>query len=80
MRVSTKLKLHSDPQVLCKKGLLENFEKFTGKHLCQSLYIKKEYLRKPFKNTFFIEYLRWLLLNTIKTKSGIPTFLMYKKI
>ena len=24
-------------EVLCRKGVLRNFEKFTGKHLCQSL-------------------------------------------
>ena len=27
----------SCPEVLCKKGVLRNFAKFTGKHLCQSL-------------------------------------------
>ena len=25
------------PEVFCKKGVLENFAKFTGKHLCQTL-------------------------------------------
>ena len=25
------------PEVFCKKGVLRNFAKFTGKHLCQSL-------------------------------------------
>ena len=34
----------SRPGVFCKKGVLENFIKFTGKHLCQSLcnFTKKE--------------------------------------
>ena len=27
----------SRPEVFCKKGVLKNFGKFTGKHLCQSL-------------------------------------------
>ena len=27
--------------VFCKKGVLRNFAKFTGKHLCQSLYFNK---------------------------------------
>ena len=27
--------------VLCKKVVLENFTKFTGKHLCQSLFFNK---------------------------------------
>ena len=56
------------PDVFCKKGVLRNFTKFTGKHLCQSLFfnkacnfIKKEDLAQVFscefyeisKNTFF---------------------------
>ena len=28
-------------EVLCKKGVLRNFAKFTGKHLCQSLFLNK---------------------------------------
>ena len=28
-------------EVLCRKGVLWNFEKFTGKHLCQSLFFNK---------------------------------------
>ena len=28
----------SRPEVFCKKGILRNFAKFTGKHLCQSLF------------------------------------------
>ena len=32
----------SCPDVFCKKGVLRNFRKFTGKHLlCQSLYFNK---------------------------------------
>ena len=27
----------SSPEVFCKKGVLRNFAKITGKHLCQSL-------------------------------------------
>ena len=29
--------ISSRPEVFCKKGVLKNFTKFTGKHLCQSL-------------------------------------------
>ena len=58
----------SRPEVFCKKGVLRNFAKFTGKHLCQSLFlieacnfIKKETLAQAFvcefcefsKDTFF---------------------------
>ena len=62
----------SCPEVFCKKGVLKTFAKFTGKHLCQSLLFNiKETLAQMFscefceilKNTFFIEHLRWLLLN-----------------
>ena len=46
----------SRPKVFCKKGILRNFAKFTGKHLCQSLFFDKvAVLRKfwgIFKNTF----------------------------
>ena len=28
-------------EVFCRKGVLRNFEKFTGKHLCQSLLFNK---------------------------------------
>ena len=31
----------SHPAVFCKKGVLRYFTKFTGKHLCQSLYFNK---------------------------------------
>ena len=44
------------PKVFCKKGVLKNFAKFTGKHLCQSPFFDKVAgLRKfweIFKNTF----------------------------
>ena len=31
----------SGPEVLCKKGVPRNFAKFTGKHMCQSLFFNK---------------------------------------
>ena len=31
----------SRPEVFCKKGFLNNFANFTGKHLCQSLFFNK---------------------------------------
>ena len=30
-----------NPEMFCKKDVLQNFAKFTGKHLCQSLYFNK---------------------------------------
>ena len=29
------------PEVFCEKGVLRNFSKFTGKHLCQGLFFNK---------------------------------------
>ena len=31
----------SRTEVFCKKGVLRNFAKFTGKHLCQCLFFNK---------------------------------------
>ena len=31
----------SRPEVFCKKGVLRNFAKFTGKHLCQILFVNE---------------------------------------
>ena len=38
-------------ELFCKKGVLRNFAKFTGKHLCQRLFFNK------------VAGLRWLLLS-----------------
>ena len=40
-RKKTMLFTSSRPEVFCKKGVLGNFAKFTGKHLCQSLFFNK---------------------------------------
>ena len=29
------------PEVFCKKGVIKNFAKSTGKHLCQSLFLNE---------------------------------------
>ena len=36
-----KTKQKQPPEVFYKKGVLRNFVKFTGKHLCQSLFFNK---------------------------------------
>ena len=50
------------PEVFCKKDVVRNFEKFTEKHLCQSLFfnkfatynfIKKEALAQVFSCEFY---------------------------
>ena len=67
----------SRPEVFCKKGVLRNLTKFTGKHLCQRLFfnkvegfIKKQTLAQVLcrgfcqisKKPFYTEHLQWLLL------------------
>ena len=37
----------SRSEVCCKKGVLRKFSKFTGKHLCQSLYLNKVACLRP---------------------------------
>ena len=67
----------SRPEVFCKKVVLREFTKFTGKHLCQSLclvkfatLLKKRLWQRCFpvnfakflRTPFLPEHLRWLLL------------------
>ena len=69
--VSVRPSRSSRPDLFCEKGVLRNFAKFTGKHLCQSLFFNKvaggacnlpvnfaKFLRTP----SFTEHLWWLLL------------------
>ena len=80
--ISLKFKTTSSlPEVFCEKGVLENFSKFTGKNLNRSLFFNKVggqvyscEFREIFKNAFFIEHLRWLLLNN-DTKTTSLTLL-----
>ena len=37
----TALNRSTRPEVSCKKGVLRNLAKLTGKHLCQSLFLIK---------------------------------------
>ena len=46
------------PEVFCKKSVLRNFAKFTGKHLCQNLFLIKLqasglFLQSNFDGWFF---------------------------
>ena len=42
----------SRQELLCKKGVVRRFAKFTGKCLCQSLFFKKETLAQVFSSEF----------------------------
>ena len=49
----------SCPEVFCKKGVLRNFAKFTGKHLCQNLFFNKVAGLRPatlLKNSLWHKY------------------------
>ena len=63
------------PEVLCKKGVLRNFAKFTAKHLCQSLFFNK--VAGLRQNTF--SYRRPLAFSFWDTKSNCDSdnYLIY---
>ena len=65
----------SRPEVFCKKGVLRNFAKFKGKHLCQSLFFNKVAdlhrcftvnFAKFLRTSFYKEHLWWLLLDNFR--------------
>ena len=63
---------------VCKKGILKNFAKFTGKHLCQILPFNKVTGRpvnfaKFSRTSFLIEKLRWLLLEVSWFQENSPS-------
>ena len=56
----------SRPAVLCKKGVLKNFVKFTGKHLCRSAFLNTvanltpaTLLKKILRHRFFLVNFTW---------------------
>ena len=56
----------SHPEVFCEKGVLKNFEKFTEKHLFQSLFLinlQPSGLQLYWKRDPGIGVLLWILLN-----------------
>ena len=67
----------SRPELLSKKRVLKNFAKFTGKHLCQSLFLirlQKKILwhgcfpvnfAKFLRTAFYLEHHWWLLLGDV---------------
>ena len=50
-RKSCKQFRSTSPEVFCKKGVLRNLAKFTGKHLCQRLFFNKAAGLKLFSKT-----------------------------
>ena len=54
------------PKVFCKKGSFRNFAKFTGKHLCQSLFFNKVAGLNPAKLLKKRLWHRWFPVNFAK--------------
>ena len=51
----------SHPDVFCKKGVLRNIAKLTGKNLCQSLFFNKVAgLRKKKRQVFSVNFVKFL--------------------
>ena len=46
----------SRPKVFCKKAVLRDFAKFTRKHLCQSLFLKKFIKKETLAQVFSLEF------------------------
>ena len=83
----------SRPEVFCKKGVLGNFTKFTGKHLCQRFFFKKkESLAQVFScefceisnNTFSYRTPPMVAsvchVANINSKKGQPIFFVERKL
>ena len=56
----------SRPEMFCKKAVLRDFPKFTGKHLCQSLFITKVgvqgrqfYLKRTLAQVFPVNFAKF---------------------
>ena len=66
----------SRSEVFCRKSVLRNSTKFTGKHVCQRLLLIKRIWHRFFPLNFaeflrtllLIEHLRWLVLTTINNE------------
>ena len=53
----------SHPEFLCKKGILINFTKFTGKNILAQVFSCE--FSEVSKSTYFTEHFQWLLLSFI---------------
>ena len=70
----------SRPEVFYKKGVLKNFTKFTGKHLCQSLFFNKVARLRPstllkkklWYRCFPVRFVKFLRKPFLQNTSGQP--------
>ena len=73
----TRLKPQRQPlELFCKKGVLRNFENFTGKHLCWSLFLielqeVRSFIKKRlWHRCFLVEFTKFLRTPNLKTANG----------
>ena len=78
----------SRPEVFCEKGVLRNFAKFTGKHLCQGLFFNKVVGGASggcFSNIKFVfveehnEKIAFLVISIARVENGLQISLLQKK-
>ena len=54
----------SPPEVLCKKAVLKSFTQFQGKHLCQSLFFRRQpttlLKNRPWHRCFPVNFEKYL--------------------
>ena len=66
------------PKMFCKKGVLRNFAKFTGKHVCQNLFFKKVaglspaalLQKRPWHRSFPVNLTKFLRTPFLQKSSG----------
>ena len=76
----------SRPEVSCK-GVLRNFKKFTGKHLCQSFFLKKvaglglglQLFKKRDSGTCVFLWILWTLWGNVFSTSTSGGCFLYRK-
>ena len=73
------------PEMFCKKSVLGNFAKFTGTHLCQSLFFNKVAALKPatllkkrlWHRCFPVNFAKFLRIPFLKNTSGRLLLLLF---
>ena len=76
---SYKIFRNSRREVFCKNGVLRNFAKFTGKHLCQTLFFNKvDFIKKmALAQVFSCEFWRTLFQEISKNTFSCRTPLVF---
>ena len=62
------------PKVFYKKGILKNFAIFTGKHLCQSLFLSCNIKKRLWHRGLPVNFSRFLRTSFLENTSGWDSF------